>query len=726
MAEGNKQIGWAVNTALKMQGSSLDLTRLNDGISSISANPSSMADLSHLLDLLGLNSKPPVLKTPDRAFLPLVAYAPLHGWGLIIDQRADGAWLFKQEHGTQVIYDVGHFTVVTRVQPSGNLKHVTNFGGLIKKNMFRFKSVIFEAVLASVFINVLALAVSLFSMQVYDRVIPTRSEYTLVILATGVGIVILVEMLMKFARSKIMDQVVVGMDSRLSREVFQRLLNVRVDQMPGSVGTMAAQLRGYEQVRSFYTATTLFSLVDLPVGIMFLVVISLIGTPVVALVPLIAAVIALIMGLYTRKKIDDLAMVGAAASYRKTGILVEAVEGVETIKAGAGGWKFLSRWLDVMGITVKNDLDMKHTTDYLSYATQSLQQVSYVGIVIVGSYVVMAGDMSMGGLIACSILGGRVLAPVMAIPNLLVQHSHSRAAEKNIESLFVLETDNHGIARPLAPSKITGHILLDNVSFNYGENENPALSIASLEIKPGERVGVLGPIGSGKSTLLRLLSGLYAPTGGRVLVDGLDLSQISRETVSAQIGYLQQDHRLFQGTLRENLLIGMPDPGDDVLQEAINRSGLINLVASHSMGLDLPILEGGKGLSGGQRQLVAFTRILLSKPNVLLLDEPTASMDDRQEMRCIKVLEHELQADETSSKTLIVATHKMPLLSLVNRLIIVAGNKVVMDGPRDEVLKRLQSNGNDNTKTVEEKPKTVPNVSYTQRHVSARVANSGS
>lgn len=716
-----QSIAWAVSTALQMQGSGVDRTRMSDAMSRVNDAPDSFKDLSTFLDILGLNHTPDVMDEPDRAYLPLVAYSKELGWGVITDQRPDGSWEFRQESGVQIINKGMFDGLIARVQPSGNAKHPTTFRSLIRKNLFRYKGVILEAVIASVFINILALAVSLFSMQVYDRVIPTRSEYTLVILATGVAMVILIEMAMKFARSKIMDQVVVGMDNRLSREVFQRLLNVRVDEMPGSVGTMAAQLRGYEQVRSFYTATTLFTLVDLPVGVLFLVVISIIGSPIVALVPLIASIIAVCLGLYTRRQIDLLAMEGAAASYRKTGILVEAVEGVETIKAGSGGWKFLSRWLDVMGITVKNDLDMRHCNDYLSYGTQSLQQSSYVGIVIMGAFVVMSGDMTMGGLIACSILGGRVLAPVMAIPNLLVQHAHARAAEKNIESLFALEVDNHGIERPLAPSKLAGHFLLDNVTFNYGENENPAVSIQNLEIKPGERVGVLGPIGSGKSTLLRLMSGLYAPTSGRVLIDGLDITQISRETVSEQVGYLQQDHRLFQGTLRENLLIGMPDPGDDVIKEAINRSGLINLVASHSSGLDLPIMEGGKGLSGGQRQLVAFTRILLSKPTVMLLDEPTASMDDRQEQRCINVLQHEL--DE--HKTLVVSTHKMPLLALVDRLVIIAGNKVVMDGPRDEVLKRLREGGLTNQPEAKDAKKPTPqSVNYSQNNVSAKINKS--
>lgn len=389
-----------------------------------------------------------------------------------------------------------------------------------------------------------------------------------------------------------------------------------------------------------------------------------------------------------REKIDNIAAVGAAASYKKTGILVEAVEGVETIKAGAGNWKFLSRWLDVMNITTKNDLDMKHANDNLSYLSQMIQQTSYVGIVIIGSFVVMSGDMTMGGLIACSILGGRILAPIMGLPNLLVQYSHANAAKRNIEQLFALEQDNHGVNHPLSPSHIEGNFELEKVTFNYLGNEQPALAIGSLSIKAGERIAVLGPIGSGKSTLLKVLSGLYAATQGRILLDGLDIQQISREALSEQVGYLQQDHRLFQGTLRENLLIGLPNPKDDVIYDALVKTGLIKLVASHSSGLDLPISEGGKGLSGGQKQLVAFTRLLLTKPTVLLMDEPTASMDNRQEIQCINVLKQEFR----QGQTLIVSTHKMPLLDLVDRIIIMDKQQIVMDGPKEQILAQLKGN----------------------------------
>ena len=700
------QLAVALHTVLTQQGYPIDKVRLY-GVLHQQTELMTLASIIKVLEQLGVDQLPESLPMPDAAFLPLLALHPTQGWGIIEQQNPQGLWQFSQTDQSAA-YPSTAFSHLLRIrlEREPSKRKLLSFDQLLKKDLKNYRGIVVEAVVASFLINMLALAVSLFSMQVYDRVIPTRSEYTLIILASGVGLVIMFETFMKFARSKIMDKVVVNLDQHLSREVFQRLLSVRIDQMPGSVGSMAAQLRGYEQVRGFYTASTLFGLVDIPMAIIFVTLIVIIGNPLVALVPIIAAVIAIILGFAARKKIDSIAAVGASASYRKTGILVETVEGIETIKAGSGNWKFLSRWLDVMNITTKNDLDMKHANDNLSYLSQMVQQTSYVGIVIVGSFVVMSGDMTMGGLIACSILGGRILAPVMSIPNLLVQHSHAKAAKLNIEQLFSLQQDNHGVAHPLSPSHIAGNFDLEKVTFNYQNNEQPALAINKLHIKAGERIAILGAIGSGKSTLLKVLSGLYAPTQGRILLDGLDIQQISRESLSEQVGYLQQDHRLFEGTLRENLLIGLPSPSDDVMRDALVKTGLIKLVASHSSGLDLPISEGGKGLSGGQKQLVAFTRLLLTKPSILLMDEPTASMDNRQEMQCINVLNKAFGP----GSTLIVATHKMPLLQLVDRIIIMDNQQIVMDGPKDKVLEQLKSNDAQNNKTSVKVNKVKPRI----------------
>nr|WP_083102116.1 type I secretion system permease/ATPase [Moraxella osloensis] len=684
------ELSEAISMLLKEQGFPIDKTRLQQSISLIDPTALPADIIVTLLEILGVAGLPQVMTKPDGAYMPLLAYHAQYGWGRIVQQMATHQWLFQQsQQSLRCQGDEFNFIAKIQLSTADIEKREITFRQLLKNNLSQHKDVVFEAVLASLMINLLALASSMFSMQVYDRVIPTHSEYTLIILASGVALLILFEMFMKFARSKIMDKLVVSLDQNLSRDIFERLLKVRIDQMPGSVGSLAAQLRGYEQVRSFFTASTLFTLVDLPMSILFIVIIGVIGSPWLSLVPVFAATIGLLMGLNSRRKMDKAAAEGAAASYAKTGILVETVEGIETIKAGAGNWKFLSRWLNVINFTIENDLKIKHINDNLNYGVQTLQQISYVGLVIVGAFIVMNNEMTTGSLIACTILGGRILAPIMSIPSILVQYSHAKAAEANIEKLFTLAQDNHGVSYPLSPSKIQGNYQCENVVFKYKGNDRPAINLSKLNIRAGERVAILGAIGSGKSTLLKLLSGLYATTEGRILLDGLDINHISRESLSEQVGYLQQDHRLFQGTLRENLLIGMPTPPDDVLQTAIVRTGLIRLVSGHSSGLDLPISEGGKGLSGGQKQLVAFTRLVLTNPTIWLLDEPTASMDNNQEQQCLQVLAQELQR---GGKTLIVSTHKMSLLQLVDRIIIIADNQIVMDGPKQAVLAQLQQN----------------------------------
>lgn len=690
--QGNQEVelAQAISILLKEQGFPIDKNRLQSSIQNIDTTAHPSGQLTLLLKILGILDTPHIMPQPDGAYMPLLAYHERFGWGRIVQQVGQNQWLLQQAN--QSVHCQSHeFAFIAKIHLTDAHieKRKITFKQLLHDNLIRHKGVVAEAVIASLLINLLALASSMFSMQVYDRVIPTRSEYTLIILSSGVALVILFEMFMKFARSKIMDKMVVSLDQNLSRDIFERLLKVRVDQMPGSVGSLAAQLRGYEQVRSFFTASTLFTLVDLPMSILFIVVIGAIGSPFLSLIPIVAAIIGISIGLFSRAKMDKAAAEGAAASYAKTGILVETVEGMETIKAGAGNWKFLSRWLNVMNTTINNDLKVKHINDNLNYSVQMLQQISYIGIVIVGAYIVMTGELTTGGLIACTILGGRILAPIMAIPSLLIQYSHAKAAQANIERLFQLAQDNEGVNYPLSPSHIQGNYQAQDLVFKYQGNDRPALQIPQLTIRAGEKIAILGSIGSGKSTLLKLLSGLYATSEGRILLDGLDINQISREALSEQVGYLQQDHRLFQGTLRENLLIGMPTPPDDVLQNALIRTGLIRLVSSHSSGIDLPISEGGKGLSGGQKQLVAFTRLVLTNPNIWLLDEPTASMDNVQEQQCLQVIAQELQK---GGKTLIVSTHKMALLNLVDRIIIMANNQIVMDGPKHAVLAQLQKN----------------------------------
>ena len=692
------QLQWAVLRVSQMQAGRLDPVRLQAGMQLLKAKAPSLKDLSVLCRHLD-KPAPRYLKKPDRIHAPMLAYNDTTGWGVVVDKALDGRWVVHVLNTKTPILlaedQLADACAVVRLGPKvdlgmglfGRQDATPGFFTHVRETLFLYKREIIESCVASFFIGFLALATSLFSMQVYDRVIPTRSEYTLVILALGVLVSILIELAMKFARSHVMDFVVVGLDNRLSREIFDRLLQLRVDQMPNSVGSLAGQVRGYEQVRGFYTATTLFTLVDLPFGIIFIVIVAIIASPWVALVPLVFGLISIALGLSIRKRIQALAKDSAALSNLKTGLLVEAVEGIETIKSGSGGWKFLSRWVGVNSQTIISDLKTRNATESVGYFAVTIQQISYAGLVVVGSVAVMQGHMTMGALIASSILSGRILSPIMAIPGLLVQYSHAQAALEGLERLYNLKTDHHDTEIPLTPDNLNGHYSLTNIKFAYADNP-PALVLPKLEIRPGECIAVLGPIGAGKSSLLRVLSGLYQPQEGKVLIDGLDLSQINRQILNQKIGYLQQDHRLFHGTLRDNLLIGLPDPGDEVLLSAMRQTGMDRFVATHPKGLARLIAEGGKGLSGGQKQLVAFTRLVLCQPNIYLLDEPTATMDDEQERRCLQVLAGEAQAN----KTMVIVTHKPTILPLVTRIIVVVGNQIVMDGPRDAVLQQLQQN----------------------------------
>jgi ATP-binding cassette subfamily C protein LapB len=685
---------FAVHRLASMQGGSVDPLLLHEAQERIAQATDPLRQLKGICRHMGW-SLPAYPSRPDPVKLPLLCYTTKYKWAVVIEQNPQGQWVLVKADGVHAVdeHEIVGQLVSLKFGPNtqlgwGLLKASDTkptFFAHIRSALRLYKSEILEACLATVFIGILALATSLYSMQVYDRVIPTRGHATLVVLTLGVILCILIELVIKFTRSQIMDHVVVGMDSRLSREVFQRLLQLRVDQIPASVGTLAGQLRGYEQLRNFYTASTLFTLIDLPLALCLLVVVTWIASPWVALVPAVAAGLVFVLGISMRQKTQLYARQGAALANMKTGLLVEAVEGAETIKAGTGGWKFLSRWIDVNNTTIQSDLKMRRISEGTNYWMATLQQIGYAGIIVVGALVVMRGDMTMGALIACSILGGRILAPIMALPGLMVQHAHAQAALEGIERLYSLKTEQENVDQPLAPDRVHGHYRLESIKFSYPDCP-PSLVVPHFNLQSGERVAVIGPIGSGKSTLLRMLTGLYQPQEGRVLLDNLDLSHIQRQVLNQHVGYLQQDHRLFQGTLRENLLIGLPDPGDEALLQAMRRTGMNQFVATHPKGLARPIAEGGKGLSGGQKQLLAFTRLVLCEPSILLLDEPTATMDEHQERKCLEVLQQEVH----KGKTLVLVTHKPNLLSLVDRVVVIIANHIVLDGPRDSVLQQLK------------------------------------
>jgi ATP-binding cassette subfamily C protein LapB len=335
------------------------------------------------------------------------------------------------------------------------------------------------------------------------------------------------------------------------------------------VGALAAQMRGYESVRSFLTTLTSQLMVDAPFALLFLLLIGLISG-ILALIPLAFFALSVAIGLYYRARVEAFARQATAAGNRKTGLLVEAVEGAETIKSGQGGWRMLSQWMRTTDEARDYEMQTRAIQEHAQHLMGSFQQISYILMVATGALLVSKGELTMGSLIACSILSGRVLSPAGMIPNQLVQWANTKAALIGLDRLWALQDDHHGIAQPLVPASVQGRYRFEEVSSAYGGNK--ALEIKSLHIQAGEKIGVIGPIGGGKTTLLRLLSGMYKPQGGRVLLDDMELSHISKPLLAEKIGYLQQDGRLFAGTLRDNLVLGMLDPGDTAILEAVRKA----------------------------------------------------------------------------------------------------------------------------------------------------------
>ena len=552
---------------------------------------------------------------------------------------------------------------------------------IFRRSLLRRKEVFVSTVVATVVVNVIALATSLYSMQVYDRVIPRSGFATLWVLTVGIIFALLLDFGLRTTRALMVEREAATIDAEVSEYFFARAQSIRLDARPPGVGTMAGQLRGWEQVRSLLSSGFIFLLTDLPFAIFFIVVISWLGG-VIALVPLAFLPVALILGLIFARMIRADTAKAQLSGNRKNGLLVESLDAAETVKANGGSGFMLTRWTRQLDEILQHEDPVKRWSSIATSTFSLLQQVAYVLLVAWGAVRVAQGELTMGALIACTILAGRINGPLVAqLPGFLVQWGYARSSLKSLDDLLALPLDQPHGATSLRPDRVEPSVRLDNVRFTYPGSRS-GIEIPALHIGAGERVAIIGGVGSGKSTLLRLMSGMFAPATGEVTLGGLDIAQIAPDILRRDLGYVPQDMRMLNGTLRENLLLGLGERSDAAIMAVIEELGLAPMIASHPRGLDLPIAEGGRGLSGGQRTLAHLARTFLADPDLLLLDEPTANLDEAAEARVLDGLKQRAAA----GKTLILVTHRMRLLSLSDRVIVLQNGRVALDGETDKVM----------------------------------------
>jgi ATP-binding cassette subfamily C protein LapB len=542
-----------------------------------------------------------------------------------------------------------------------------------------------HVMVASVVTNLLGLAGVLFSMQVYDRVVPAASIPTLTILFVGVLVSIAFDFALRRLRTNIVDVLGKRADLRISDRVFGHALRVRNQSRPASTGTFIAQLRDLDQVRDMLTSTTITTVADLPFFLMFLGLLWYIGG-LLALVPVVALVLLLLPGLLAQRRLRMLATESMRESSLRNAMLVEAVQGIEDIKALQAEDRFHQQWNHYNAVAGEAQLRLRGLTNGLSVWTQSVQNGVYAAIIFVGAPLVISGSITTGVLVATSILGSRMMAPMAQVTQLLGRWQHAKVAMGSLNQIMALPVDSADADHRIPLPAVTGAFTLRSAVFTYADpNAPPALTVAGLEIAAGERIALLGRNGAGKSTLLQGLSGMLQPVSGEVLLDGLALHQIDPADVRRDVGLLTQSSRLFHGTLRENLTLGAPSASDTEIMAVLAMVGADAMLRRMRDGLGHVVQEGGRGLSGGQVQALLLARLLLRQPMVALLDEPTAAMDEATERHFIQRL-----GEWGRDRTLVVATHRMRMLDIVDRIIIIDQGGVILDGPRDQILATMR------------------------------------
>ncbi len=559
-------------------------------------------------------------------------------------------------------------------------RHGHWFWGVIAENGLLYRDVLLAAFLANLF----ALGLPMFTMNVYDRVVPNQAFDTLWVLASGLCILIVGDLLLRTMRGRFVDLASSRADVKLSAYIMERVLGTRMEQRPVSAGSFAANMRSFESVRDFIGSATVVAFIDLPFGLIFMVVIGWIAWPM--LIPLVAgALLLLLFALTVQHRMHELAETTYRAGAQRNATLVEGLVGFETVKALGAEGPIQNKWEKSAALLARVGTQLRFLSTLASNSSAFVQQVITMSIIVVGVYLIGEKMLTLGGLIACSMLASRAMAPVGQVAGLLVQYHTAATALTSLNEMMNREVERPADANFIARGNLQGAIEFRDVSFTYPGQQTPSLRNVSFKIQPGEKVALLGRIGCGKTTLQKLILGLYRPSSGAVLIDGIDQRQLDPAEMRRQIGYVQQDVMLFYGTLRDNITMGAPLADDAAVLKAAGIAGILDLVNTHPQGFDMLVGERGESLSGGQRQGVAIARAVINDPRILLLDEPTASMDHSSEEDVKKRLK-----EFAPGKTVVLISHRTALLDLVDRIIVIDAGRIVADGPKEQVVMALR------------------------------------
>ncbi|MBL1320842.1 MAG: type I secretion system permease/ATPase [Methylophaga sp.] len=550
--------------------------------------------------------------------------------------------------------------------------------------ILRFWPIYGEVFIASILVNAFAIASPLFVMNVYDRVVPNHALETLWVLAIGVATVFVFDLLLRTLRGYFIDVAGKKADVILSSTIFEKVMNIKMEARSNSVGSFANSMQEFESFRDFFTSSTLIALIDVPFTFLFIFVIWTLGGE-LAYVPLVAIPLALLVSFVVQFPLSRSVKQLFQHSGQKSATLIETLTGLETIKSIGAESLIQRKWEQTIGFIAKYSHQTRILSSIAVNFTSFLQQMASVSIVVFGVYKIAEGEITMGALIACTILTGRALAPLGQVAGILTRYHQSKAALSSLNHLMSLPVERPSGREFLHRPDFQGGIEFKKVTFRYPEQPIDALSEVSFTIKPKEKVAFIGRIGSGKSSIEKLILGLYEPSEGAILLDGTDIRQVDPVDLRRNVGYAPQDVVLFFGSIRDNIVMGSPFANDAAVLKAAETAGVTEFVNRHPAGYDMPIGERGEGLSGGQRQSVTIARALLLEPPILILDEPTNAMDNSTEDQFKAKL-----AATLADKTLLLVTHKSSLLSLVDRIIVMDQGRLIADGPREQILEALK------------------------------------